>query len=376
MRCCAARRRAVATAAAACLLGGCVPASLEAPSRPPDPGTVTLSGKVTRAGEGLAGARVYAYGSFEDFLAHRPSGVSGASGPDGAYRLDLPGGTYHLAARQPPAGVDEPPAEGSLMSYHGSNPLRLAAGGAAEVSFSLTRVASPVVTAGGEPGSGAIEGRLVLDGRPVEGAVVKLFLDAGSEFRGAGFAASPPTDGRGEFRFDYLPESAYFVVARRRAAGSGGGPLAEGDAYGYFAANPVVVRAGTVTALELEMLTKGREDGGAFGRARPGGTSVAGRITDLAGSAVPGVHAFAYEEAVMSHGKPAALSAEADAEGRYVLSLPGGGTYYLGARSGYGDSPAKGEWYGRYEGTVDHSLRLEAGAALEGIDIVVERILP
>ncbi len=35
-----------------------------------------------------------------------------------------------------------------------------------------------------------------------------------------------------------------------------------------------------------------------------------------------------------------------------------------------------GEWYGRYDVTADHSLVVGTGQRLDGIDIVVEKILP
>ena len=77
----------------------------------------------------------------------------------------------------------------------------------------------------------------------------------------------------------------------------------------------------------------------------------------------------------MAHKKPAFISQPADEQGRYVINLSRGGTFYIGARSAYGDSPGKGEWYGRYDGTPDHGVTVAEGAAAEGIDIRVERIL-
>jgi len=58
-----------------------------------------------------------------------------------------------------------------------------------------------------------------------------------------------------------------------------------------------------------------------------------------------------------------------------VIHLSGGGTFYVGARSAYGDSPGRGEWYGRYDGAPDHGVSVETGAGAEGIDIRVERVL-
>jgi hypothetical protein len=78
----------------------------------------------------------------------------------------------------------------------------------------------------------------------------------------------------------------------------------------------------------------------------------------------------------MAHKRPEYISREVDGQGRYVLNLSQGGVYYVGARSSYGETPALGEWYGRYEGTGDHSVRVETGKVLQGIDLVVERILP
>ena len=77
----------------------------------------------------------------------------------------------------------------------------------------------------------------------------------------------------------------------------------------------------------------------------------------------------------MAHKKPAFISQPVDDQGRYVIHLSRGGTFYVGARSAYGDSPGKGEWYGRYDGTPDHGVTVAAGASAEGIDIRVERIL-
>lgn len=77
----------------------------------------------------------------------------------------------------------------------------------------------------------------------------------------------------------------------------------------------------------------------------------------------------------MAHKKPAFISQEVDGEGRYVIHLSRPGTFYVGARSAYGDSPGKGEWYGRYDGTPDHGVTVAEGARAEGVDIRVERVL-
>ncbi len=340
------------------------------------PGTARLFGKITRDTRGVAGARVLAYASFADLLAFRSAAVSAPSGADGSYQLSLPAGTYQLVARAQDGPPDGPVPVGGLHAFHGSNPFTLSPDSSTGVNFSLARkTAEPVVRTAADPGSGTLGGVVTSEGAGVAGVQVKLYLDPESAFRGMGYAAAPPTDERGVFSFDYLPQSAYYVVARKRAGG-GPGPLVEGDFYGYYPDNPVQVRGGTAVEIALELVTRGREVGTADGRPHPSETRIAGRITDAAGGVVRGVYAFAYEEKVMAHKKPAFISPEVDDQGRYVIHLSRPGTFYVGARSAYGDSPGRGEWYGRYDGTSDHGVTVAAGASAEGIDIRVERILP
>jgi hypothetical protein len=363
--------------AAALSLAGVVGLSAALPARANQAADqAAVQGKISREGRGQPGGRVYAYRLFADVLACRHMAVSDASDSDGLYRLPLPAGTWYLVARGPEVPPDRPVPVGGLMSFHGSNPFTLTPGSSTDVNFSLARkIAEPIARPAGDEESGALAGVVTWEGRELAGVQVNLYLDAESAFRGVAFAAAPPTDERGAFSFEMLPESGYYVVARKRGAGVGPGPLAEGDFYGYFVDNPVQIRRGTAVEIVLEMVSKGRDVGNADGRPRPSGTSIAGRVTDGGGAVVRGVYAFAYEEKVMAHKKPAFISREVDGQGRYVIYLSRGGTFYVGARSAYGDSPAKGEWYGRYDGTPDHGVTVEAGASVAGIDIRVERIL-
>jgi hypothetical protein len=338
-------------------------------------GGATVLGKITRETRGVPGARVYAYGSFADLLAFRAAYASNDADVDGGYSLPLPAGTYYLVARRHDGPADGPVPAGGYFSFHGSNPFTLTPDSTLEVNFSLARKTAAALAKGADPGTGTLSGTVSREGKGVEGVQVKLFLDEESAFRGAGFAAAPPTNAQGAFSFEYLPESAYFVVARKRGAGAGPGPLAEGDLFGYYVDNPVQVRAGSAVEIALEMVSKGRDVGNADGRPRPSGTRISGKVTDATGAVVRGVYAFAYEEKVMAHKKPAFISQAVDEQGRYVINLSRGGTFYVGARSAYGDSPGMGEWYGRYDGTPDHGVTVETGAHAEGIDIRVERVL-
>ena len=334
-----------------------------------------VTGRVTRHGEGAEGAKVYAYPSFEELLTGRPLAVSAGSDADGSYSLALPPGTWYLRAGK---GQEEGPLEvGEMSSYHGSNPFNLPPKGELVIDFSLVEKSrEPVAGAAEDAGTGTLTGRVTWRGTAVEGVLVRLYLDAESDFRGMGYAAAPPTGEDGTFRFDYLPESEYFLLARKRAGGGSAGPLEEGDLFGYYVENPVAVGNGKALEVEFEVVAKGREAPGADSRPRASGTTISGNITDVSGAAVPEAYAFAYEEPVMAHKKPAFISSPAGEDGRYVIFLSRGGTWYVGARSEYGDSPAKGEWYGRYDGSADHAVAVEEGRALKDVDIVVERILP
>ncbi len=59
-----------------------------------------------------------------------------------------------------------------------------------------------------------------------------------------------------------------------------------------------------------------------------------------------------------------------DKEAATSSTFQKGNTYYIGARSDYGDTPALGEWYGRWEGTGDHSVNVETGQVLKDIDMI------
>jgi hypothetical protein len=341
------------------------------------PKNAAVSGRVTRHAEGVAGARVFAYRSLDDFFARAPMAVSNESAEDGSYTLAVPPGFCYLVAEKGEAGERGTSTAASLSAYHGSNPFTLTAGEELEVDFSLAeRKGEERRGESEEPGSGTLAGIVTWRGSPAEGVLVRLYLDAEGDFRGMGYASAPPTGADGRFRFDYLPESSYFLLARKRAGGGSAGPLGEGDLFGYFVGNPVSVATGSMVEVDFEVVSKGREKKGADSRPRVSGTSISGRIRDAAGEAVPGVYAFAYEEQVMAHKKPAFISSPAGEDGRYVIYLSRGGTWYIGARSAYGDSPAKGEWYGRYDGSADHGVTVTRGGALEGIDIVVEKVLP
>jgi hypothetical protein len=337
-----------------------------------------FEGRVVWEGQVLGGARVYAYKNFDDVLAYKPLAVSAPTADDGTYRMDLPAGKYYLVAKKrEKATEDGPLSVGDYHSFHGSNPINAAPGVYTHVGFSMLKETEPVVYEdSSDPGSGTLRGEVTYMGKPLDGVYVILYLDAKTEFKGLGYSSSPPTGKTGRFRVDFLPESDYFVIARKRANGAGAGPLTDGDYFGYYVGNPVTVKGGKSARISFELLSKAGEIGKDDSLFRDTGTQIRGRITDKDGHVVKGVYAFAYEEKVMAHKRPSFISREVDDKGNYAINLSGAGTYYIGARSSYGDSPGMGEWYGRYDVTADHSVAVKAGEHVEGINMTVEKILP
>ncbi len=104
-------------------------------------------------------------------------------------------------------------------------------------------------------------------------------------------------------------------------------------------------------------------------------TGIAGRILNAKGNPVAGAHVFAYTDPVIGHKRPAALSFATKDDGKYLLELKEGGTYYIGARQRHGDSPVPGELFGMYEETPDHGITVKTDTLLQGVDIVVEEIM-
>lgn len=341
------------------------------------PGT-GFEGRVVVNGAVLPGARVYAYRTFIDFINSKPFAASALTGDDGKYVMDMPVGSYYLVAKKrKEMATDSVVEAGDFFSFQGSNPITVAAGKYTHVGFSMLPYDQAVnYLAYDTSDSGAIAGVVTLDGKPLDGVFVTLYVDTAEDLRGSTYATSPPTGKNGVFRFDYLPEVEYYVVARKRASGSPAGPLTDGDYFGFFPANPVHVKAGKLAQLEVTVNTKAGEIGKEDSLFRHTGTAVTGTIRDLQGKPVEGVYVFGYLEKVMAHKRPEFISSVVDKDGRYLLNLPEGGTYYLGARSKYGDTPALGEWYGRWEGTGDHSVVLKTGETLKEINIAVEQILP
>lgn len=319
-----------------------------------------IEGRVIFGEAPLAGMRVEAHGSLD--LSGEPAAVSSPTTEDGRYRLVLPRGTYALVARDKERG---------LFAFCGRNPVTIEEG--TEWAGLLAVKAEPAdYLPYDSEFSGAVEGTILYEGRPLEGAHVYLYLDVAEDLKGQGYRLSPPTGPDGAFAFDDLPESGYFLVARKRQSGERVGPVLEGDFLALYPGNPLTVRAGRSVRVTLNAVRKVKEATAAETLDRAGGMTVRGKVTDRKGEPVAGVHVFAYTDRVIGHHRPASLSPPTGADGRFTVHFRKPGTYYLGARERYGDSPAPGELFGLYDETADHGLTVRPAETVEGVHIVVE----
>ena len=321
-----------------------------------------IEGRVVTADQEISGVVVAAYKTL-DFSAE-PISRSKPSDNEGSFRLELPAGSYALF------GWD---ANNNRFAFCGRNPVQLG-NETIWAGLQAVKVDTARTLAYDDEYSAAIEGQVMHNGLPVAGAYVHLYLDVAEALKGLGYRLSLPTVDDGYFRFDGLPESNYFLVARFRQNGQHVGPVQEGDLFGVYPGNPLTARAGTVQQVKLRTVAKlkGAAESETFSSAH--GPVLKGIVLDRDGRGVAGVHVFAYVDRVIGHQRPAAISSPTTNSGYFVVNLPEPGTYYVGAREAYGDSPAPEELFGMYEESADHGLTLKEGQVLDNIRIVVEPI--
>ncbi len=320
-----------------------------------------VEGRVVNADGPVAGIRVTAHSGLS---LRTPVVGTARTDADGRYRLELEPGSYALFAASD---------DGRQFGFSGRNPV--AVGNASLwVGIQLLPVREVVTLPYDDDYSAGLEGVVLFDGKPVADASVSLYLDTAEGLKGQGYRMAPPTGPDGRFYFDTLPESDYYLVARWRRNGARVGPVRSGDRIGFCYHNPLHLKAGTLLRVELPLVAKQHSEGSRETIGPPSDTRVEGRVLDAAGRPVAGVHVFAYPDRVIGHQRPAALSQPTGADGRYRLDLPKGGTWYIGARELYGDSPAPGELFGMYDGSADHGLKLEDRQLLQGVEIIVEPV--
>lgn len=331
------------------------------------PGTGTVRGTVTVGGSGRGGVAV------EVYLEPRKSTAGGApfalaeSGPGGGFEIVLPPGEYYLWGRSPAPAFGPP-----LVTEHPGNPVRVEAGRETVLAPLAMREAG----AGPDqpPEGTGISGRATFEGRPAAEVAVMVYDAAEGKLTGPGFAAAALTGEDGRFQAQ-LPPGSYRVVARRRAGGEASGFLREGDLTSE-PTGPLSVESGR--QVDVGVLALRQVDPAALAerqrerRSGAGPTRLSGTVRDGQGRPLAGQYVFAYRDQGMI-GRPD-LMAVTGQDGSFLLDLPGGGTWHIGARSTMGGPRQPGEMVGRLAGSPDSSVTLRDGEARQGLLIPMEAV--
>lgn len=331
---------------------------------PPARRTPVLAGRVTYNGAAVPAATVTLFDRYT--LSDRHAVRSASCAADGGFSIEAPPGGYFVEAEGTFEGA-------AVFAFSGQNPLRLERG---ERWLGMKAVRRrEAESRPGPPGRGAVvEGDLLFGGAPVEDGFVYVYSSPDSLFKGMGIAMSLPTGPDGRFVVENLAESFYYLVARRRGQGGMTGPLEKGDLYGFFPGNPVYLKEGATTRVRLEMVEK--EKPLSYSDVTSGtDMALRGRVVDRAGAPQAGVYAFVYDNRVFGHQRPYGHSGRTGPDGSFAIYVDRPGTYYLGARENFGNSPRPGERLGFHGGTPDHSVEVSPGNSREGLVIVVDRVL-
>lgn len=207
---------------------------------------------------------------------------------------------------------------------------------------------------------------------PAEGVYLYVYRKGDDPHGPAHVILPAPTLKDGAFRVD-LPAGEYVVVARRRSNLENSGPLLGGD----LRSDPVTVRVGDAGKVPLTLLMNAKDDMEMRAFQPPGEwtTAVAGTVRDADGSPVEGARVHVYTYVQMSE-RPKYVSERTGPDGRYIVYLPKGGTYYLAARNRFGGPPRIGDLYGRYdEGSIDPTgVVVKGGQTRDKLDIIVFKV--
>lgn len=179
----------------------------------------------------------------------------------------------------------------------------------------------------------------------------------------------------GEFSLKVPEGTYYFLVAQRKPDSEIGPP--KDNTFMYFHGDgngnplPLVVTSGA--KLNLGVLTKSFEWSSDLIQRDKDITAVEGVISDMEGNPVEKSLVFAYltENAM---GRPTFVSDRSDTNGRYLLRVDGGGSYYLKVRSVIGGGkPQEGEFNNVTPEFETVKVTLKKDQKLKGVTLRVNR---
>jgi hypothetical protein len=214
----------------------------------------------------------------------------------------------------------------------------------------------------------------------VSGTVIVHLADAlvyiyqeGDDIYGPARVISEPTPSDGSFSLSLKP-GKYVAVVRKRVSGEVAGPVLIGD----YRSEPMAFEVSQGSEKVVLSITAGLKVSNekAFPTPLPqSATGIAGRVIDADGNPVAGMRIHVYDHIQMSE-RPKYVSERTGADGKYIVPVKRGGTYYLAGRDRFGGPPQIGDLFGRYdEGTVDPSgVVVRKGEMTGDIEITVHKV--
>lgn len=217
-----------------------------------------------------------------------------------------------------------------------------------------------------------IKGRVFMqDKDPATGVYVYAYDSPENDMRLPSKLISLPSAKDGAYTLPLAPGS-YYIVARKRASGSPRGYLSSGDSEGEYPGNPVTVRAGEFTTIDLSVAPlPGKFLLAPYANLK-GDMGITGKVLREDGKPFAGAYVMVYTRKDRI-GRPAFLSRPTNKDGEYAIYPTKPGTYYIAARADYGDLPKKGEPYGTYDKNPEHKVELKEKTVLTGIDVTLKK---
>ncbi len=340
-------------------------------------GTMIKGRVFTEAGP-LSAAKVFAFNSFDDLQKGKPPVASAVTDPDGVYQLKLNSGSYYFIARGDSEGRH-------YFAYHGANPIKVG-----DDKFWLALMANPEKSLEYVDGATGIEGSILYKGKPVDGAFVAIYTP-GKKYKGLGVKTeSVGIDGK--FKISLLSDS-YMVFAKKNFKGMSNRPLQKGDLWCYNSNNPVEVKDGKSTRIELSCFpvndrasfstapTIKEDDLKTFAdRRTSSGGGIRGRVTNPEGKPIANIAVQAYMLTApvtqmyhFAHGTEYATIT--DESGRFFIPVDEDGDYGVLARNVLGDGPHRGETFGFYQGNSRYAVTFKKGQMVENINILADKVM-
>jgi len=188
-----------------------------------------ISGRVFWDGKPVMGAQVFAYLHTSRGLRGPGYAASELTGMDGSYSLDLPPGTYFVAARQRERYVMGSLKPGDLFGVLPVFPLVVAEGERVSADFETVEVPTREKMSRIRGSFAKLSGRILDEnGRPIQNMRAALYANA--QLFNRPLAASEPSDEQGRYYLE-TPLSGEFTLGARQFLG---GPPQPGELIGLY----------------------------------------------------------------------------------------------------------------------------------------------